>query len=433
MDKSEQHVYDLVVIGAGLAGMAAALFAANRGLSVVMAGKTSEIVFASGLFDLLGVFPVETGQTWENPWAGIEHLVQKNQKHPYTRMSPALIKESLEEIIIELAGAGLAYRTHENQNSKLITSMGTKKSSWGIPASMYNGVKAYQEKLPCLLIDFQGLKGFSARQIAETLKLKWPNMTTRSLIFPETSATGDMFAEHLARLMESPHIRQKLATALKSHINGAAFIGMPPILGVYNTCEVLSHFEELVGVPVFEIPSLPPSVPGLRLKETLEKILSQKGVKQLQQKWVNRVRKNSEGDFECQIGNEEAPFRSKGIILASGRFMGKGLHANRQGIYESVFDLPVVQPANRGGWHNKDFLHASGHPVNYAGIETDPCSRPLDSAGVVAIPHLYAAGSIIAHQDWKRMKCGSGLSVSTAYSAVNAFVKDRDLATQKAS
>ena len=46
---------DLCVIGTGLAGMAATLFAATRGLSVVQAGHTGEIIFASGLLDLLGV------------------------------------------------------------------------------------------------------------------------------------------------------------------------------------------------------------------------------------------------------------------------------------------------------------------------------------------------------------------------------------------
>jgi hypothetical protein len=28
----------------------------------------------------------------------------------------------------------------------------------------------------------------------------------------------------------------------------------------------------------------------------------------------------------------------------------------------------------------------------------------------------------LAHQDWKRMKCGSGLAISTAYGAVQSFI-----------
>ena len=54
MTNPEAKKYDVCIIGAGLAGLAATLFAANRGLSCVEAGQTGEINFASGFFDLLG-------------------------------------------------------------------------------------------------------------------------------------------------------------------------------------------------------------------------------------------------------------------------------------------------------------------------------------------------------------------------------------------
>jgi glycerol-3-phosphate dehydrogenase subunit B len=46
----------------------------------------------------------------------------------------------------------------------------------------------------------------------------------------------------------------------------------------------------------------------------------------------------------------------------------------------------------------------------------------LDRKGRTASENLYAAGSILAHHDWMRMKCGSGLAIATAYAAVNALV-----------
>jgi len=70
-----------------------------------------------------------------------------------------------------------------------------------------------------------------------------------------------------------------------------------------------------------------------------------------------------------------------------------------------------------------DFLDLRGHPVNRAGLEIDNLFRPLDSSGGAAFERLFAAGSILAHQDWMRMKCGSGLAIGSAYAAVNAYVK----------
>jgi len=103
--------------------------------------------------------------------------------------------------------------------------------------------------------------------------------------------------------------------------------------------------------------------------------------------------------------------------------MGGGLHADRRGVRETLFDLPVHQPEGREGWHRQDFLDPKGHPVNRAGLEIDDSFRPLAASGRPAHAHLFAAGSILAHQDWIRMKCGAGLSIATAYGAVQGAVK----------
>ncbi len=86
-------------------------------------------------------------------------------------------------------------------------------------------------------------------------------------------------------------------------------------------------------------------------------------------------------------------------------------------------DLPVYQPEERKAWHRDDFLDPRGHPINRAGLEIDDDFHPLDSSGRPAFQTLFAAGSILAHQDWMRMKCGSGLAIGTAFGAVQAFIR----------
>jgi glycerol-3-phosphate dehydrogenase subunit B len=103
--------------------------------------------------------------------------------------------------------------------------------------------------------------------------------------------------------------------------------------------------------------------------------------------------------------------------------MGKGLTSDRKGIYEPLFNLPLHKPKSRIHWHHEKFLHSDGHPINSAGVEVDAWFRPVDNTGKVVQDNLFVAGSILAHQDWMRMKCGSGLAISTAYAAVNSLVK----------
>jgi glycerol-3-phosphate dehydrogenase subunit B len=188
----------------------------------------------------------------------------------------------------------------------------------------------------------------------------------------------------------------------------------------------MSHLKNLLGADVFEIPTIPPSLPGIRLKEAFETQITQKGVRLFPQKRVLNVRREADGRFILDIGDRATGqtdhiIEANGIILASGRFLGMGLHAGRKKISETIFDLPVFQPKERSQWHQKDFFDPNGHQINQAGIEIDASFRPLDKSGDPAFKNLFAAGSILAHQDWMRQKCGAGLAISTAYGAVKAF------------
>jgi len=414
---------DLVIIGAGMAGMAAALFAGNRNIDTIQVGIASEIIFSSGLLDLLGVHPMEDGIARKDPWTGIEELCLDIPDHPYARIPPAMIQEAFEELVAFLNTSGLVYTRAENQNSFVLTPVGTTKPSYFIPRTMWNGVQALETKKPCLIVDIKGLKGFSARQVVAALKPVWPGLDHATIAFPGARTQGDMYLEPLARSLVIPEVRRALADELRPHLKYARFLGMPAVFGIQDAHKILSDIEKQVGVPMFEIPTMPPSIPGLRIKETFESNLPAKSVRRFFQKRVLGVQMGEEG-FIVEIGDTspETAIKTKGVVLASGRFLGKGLFADRKKIRESIFNLPVHQPEQRTEWHRYEFLDPAGHPVNKAGLVTDDRFRPLGQSGKIAHDRLFAAGSILAHQDWIRQKCGSGLAIASAHVAVNAFL-----------
>ena len=130
----------------------------------------------------------------------------------------------------------------------------------------------------------------------------------------------------------------------------------------------------------------------------------------------------NDGRWSLAVGYTEAERQvvARGAILCSGRFFGRGLHARRHGIQEPIFDLPVVQPTDRATWYYKDLLDPRGHPINRAGVAVDEHFRPVDAQCDAIYPNLFAAGSILAYQDWMRQKCGSGVAIATAYGAVES-------------
>ncbi len=405
--------------------MAAALFAADKGISTVQVGTNGGIIFASGLFDLLSVHPISEKNTWKDPWKGIEALIRDIPGHPYSHSTKEGIQLAFEKFLGFLKDEGLPYGQVEDGNSEVMTPLGTTKYTYCVPQSMWNGVLALKEKKPCLFVDFLGMNGFSAHQLVENLGERWPCLRSARVPFPgrigeEAIVVGDV----MARDLELSEKREKLAEMILPHVKDAQGLGLPAVLGMRHHIEVIEDLGARIGVPVFEIPTFSLSVPGLRLMEAFTDALSKRGVRQFGQERVLTAEHGSDGRFSLGVGNKKLQTKvvSKGIILASGRFWAKGLYAYRKGIKEAVFNLPVSQPAERSEWHREDFFDLRGHPVNQAGLETDDSCRPLGNSGKPAFENLFAAGSILAHQDWMRMKCGSGLAIATACRAVNAFM-----------
>jgi glycerol-3-phosphate dehydrogenase subunit B len=414
---SETH--DVAVIGAGLAGMSAAVFAANRGLRVVQVGNAGALLFSSGLLDLLGVHPIEEGRTWRDPWAGLAILSRDLPHHPYARLEAALVRAAFGELIAALDDAGLAYTAPGERNHEVLTGVGTVKSTYCLPRSMQPGAAALAAGAPCLLVDFEGLREYSAKAVAAGAAARWPGVRTLRLAFPARGIAGEVYAAHMALALEERVTRERLADLIRPHLGDAGAVGLPAVLGIMRTARAAAHLTEALGVPVFEVPTMPTSVPGLRLKNALERAVAVRGVERRLHGRVVAVERSGD-QFALSVAGTPAPaaLRAHAVILATGRFMGRGLEASRARVREPLLDLYVAQPATRADWHRTDLFDRRGHALNRAGLEVDDGFRACDARGAVVDPRLFAVGTILAHHDWARMKCGAGLAIGTAAAAV---------------
>ncbi len=421
--KMAEKECDLMVIGAGMAGMSAALFAAEKNISTVQAGVTGEINFASGLIDLMAVYPAGSKTVWSEPWKAVDAVSKGDPAHPYSKISKDRIKSALDGFFDFMASAGQPYTCDPDKNTEVITATGSIKTTYGVPKLMENNAVALKEKPPCLMVDFQGLKGYSATQIVERFEADWPGLRVARIKIPDLK--GEVYIEQVARTLESEAGRAVFAELIRPHIKKETFVGLPGVLGLYQPHDIWKSLERSLKVKLFEIPTMPPGVTGVRMREAFERKLPEKGIVPLYQKKVLSVRVKPDNSFVFEIGTDQPDtlVRSRAAILATGRFFGKGLTASRTTVKESVFDLPVTQPASRELWHSKDFLSPQGHALNRAGLETDGFFRPLDRNRNPAIETLFAAGSILAGSDWTRLKCGAGVAVATAYAAVCACEK----------
>jgi len=424
MTSGRRSSCDVAVIGAGMAGMAAALFAAERGLSCIQIGSGSGILFASGLLDLLGVHPVAERRLWRSPYAALMALAREQPGHPLARVDPGAIRTAFESFVAALGEAGLAYAPLGGQNRSVLTALGTVKTTFGVPMSMVAGANLLETpdgRQPCLLVDFRGLREFSARQIAATLGDRWPGLHHKRIDFPGFEAVPELYAAHLARALETTATSERTIALIKPLLGDARAVGVPAVLGLGHSGSVHAAFEAGLGLPVFEIPTMPTSVPGLRMLGALERVMAARGVRRRHLSSVRALARNGNpGTMTLELDGDPGGERlsARAVVLATGRFSGRGLTADRGGVRESLLGLPVQQPASREAWHQRDFLDPSGHAINRAGLQIDDAWRPLDANGKPAMPRLYAIGSILAGPDWMRAKCGSGLAIATAWAAM---------------
>lgn len=426
MVKERQIDCDLLIIGSGLSGMCAAYFAAANGLSTVQVSKHTTLGFHSGLLDIAEVASQAATKSWNSPLSAVREIIKHSADHPYSKVAKNDLMDSLSQIIGFLKQEGLDYSGSTDQNLQVLTSMGTLKKSCFVPSTMQACVDAYVSKKPSLIIDIKGLRGFSSRQIVETIKEKWPTLTSARIEFPGFEGYSEVSAEHMAWALENEKNLMALIETIKPHLNGAAYVGLPAILGILKTGKILKIMVEKLGVPVFEIPSMPPSIPGLRLKEAFERGLQRLGVLRFHRQLIETIERAKDGVFHTGWDKDTGSvrIRSKGVILATGRFLGKGLIFNNGEVKESLFNLPVAHLEQKQNPYRIRFFNPQGHEINRVGIETDCGFRPLNKNLKPVFNNLFSIGIINAHQDWAREKSGSGIAVSSAYQAVQTFIDD---------
>ncbi len=412
---------DLLVIGAGLTGLSAALTAARAGRQVrIIAKGMGAIHWHAGTIDLLG-YTTTTTQSIEKPYAQMATLPQQ---HPYQRLGEKQIRSALASFGETVTSAGLAYASPqtESENFLLPSPVGATRPTFLAPQAQLAGNLARPE--PMVIVGFEGMRDFYPMLIAENLQKQ--GYAARSEMLPLTiiSPTGDNNNVHLAESLDLGARRHHLGAALKKLVKPGERIGLPAILGLEQHTLTFSELQTQSGAAIFEIPTLPPSVPGIRLYRALRNELSKHKV---------RIEANMEViAFHAEAGTiawvesatSSRPLRhsAKNFLLASGGILGGGFNSDHTGkVWDVVFNLPLTTPQDRRQWFQSRFLDEQGHAIFSGGVDVNEQWQPIDGAGNVIYKNLWAAGGVLAHADGIRERSLEGIAIATGSAAATAI------------
>jgi glycerol-3-phosphate dehydrogenase subunit B len=404
--------YDLIVIGMGLSGLMAAKTAVEMGKKTLIIGKgMGSIGLFSNTIDVLGDLP--KGVKLKN---GLSQWVKAHPEHPYAKVGEERVEEALSSFL-SLFPEPYSFRSVNEENALIPTGAGTFRPAYLVPVTMAAG--AFLKEGDGLIVGFKGFKDFFAHYVGDQLRCRAITLP----IFDSFQSTSQGFtATAVARLMEKEGFRDEIGQQIKHQLHNESRVGFPAVLGIRDPSRVVRHLKDILGVEIFEIPALPPSIPGVRIFNRFKEWLIENGSTLLLGHSVSGVvlKERKCKGVEVLRPPVSTSYTSDRYILATGRFLEGGLVAMEEKIVEPLFDLPVHQPGSREDWFGKSF--SSEHPIYQAGISVDASLRPEDENSNLIFENVWVAGTILAHHRSINEKSREGIEISTGYwAARNAF------------
>jgi len=330
----ESDRFDLIVVGAGISGMTAAAAAASRGLRVglVNAGP-GQFVFGGG-------------------------CVESQQLRP--NEAPATLGEAIAFFCDVTRQAGCPFRGGLGERRHLPTIMGSFQTVALAPFSQWNS--DVDEPRRAAVVGITGLSSFDAAFVTERLtdnarRLGFNSRyVAREITLSTAPGTVASTLQCANRFDREPRFRQELLDALTPVTRDVDLIILPGLLGLHSKEPDIAAFERALDCPLCELPTLPPSVPGLRLFHALEAHLRKIGVEVFSGFSVNRL---DLGEGRCTGVWIDTPARplhllSEAVILASGQFSAGLLGA------EFFGTDGWLRPITRSGAPLADNLYAAG-------------------------------------------------------------------------
>jgi glycerol-3-phosphate dehydrogenase subunit B len=402
--------HDVIVVGCGLAGLTAAVRLAESGARVLVLAKgVGATHLSAGTIDVLGYAPERV----ERPLDALELLPAG---HPYRLVGADAIAAAVAWFRARVAGGSLApyaYVGAADENLLLPTAVGVPRPSAVVPESMAGG--DLRDPAPVVAVGFRALKDFHPALLADSLVRSGAGVAARSVeldVAPE--ARADVNALGFARAFDDPAFRGQVVSQLATRRLGAEErVAFPAVLGIADPHGAWTGLEHALGRRVFEVPTLPPSVPGMRVFAILREALRRAGSTLR----MNNVVVGAERDgarvraLKVRVGLREERHGADWVVLATGGFASGGLELDsRWRTREVALDLPVAGLPARGEERFRSG-YFEDHPMGRVGVAVDEELRPEGAENV-----LVAGATLAGAEPWKE-KSGDGISLATGYKA----------------
>ena len=411
---------DVAVIGTGLSALTAARTGQQSGRTVVLVWPgLSSLSFLFATIDVIGYSTATATEPVTVPGDAVGRLIARNPVHPYARAGMKAVEAGVDMMLEWFRQAGLAWEGALSRNLLLPTATGTPKPCCLAPASMTAGDLSWPQ--PIVFCGFTGYQDFAPEFAAANLARQWGAAPVSALRLTAPGYGPDrLFTSiDLARSFEDAAFRDAVAAEVRERIteNDGVRVGIPGVLGLTTPNETFAAFQRAVGRPVFEIPTVPPSVIALRLFDRLRKHLQESGVEII---WAAPAHAAEVTDGRCRSmmlksAGHELPVEAAAYVLALEDWVDGAFRAGVHTVRDPFFHEPIAWnkvPTDR----TAESLFAA-QPFEEVGYALTERLQPADEKGKPLARNVFCAGGAMSGYDPSGTKSRGGMAIATGYRA----------------
>ena len=406
--------FDTIIIGGGLCGLAAGIELSRKGQKcLIVSSGQSALHFFSGSFELCSLS--------DNPYEAISSF---DETHPYSRIGVDKVRNMAADVKSFFKEVGITLKGQKDANHWRITPLGTLKRAW-LTMDEYATIPS-DGRIPwkkVAVLDIEGFMDFHANYIAAGLSELGVETVLKFISMPELDRLRcnptEMRSTNIAKTLTGDVLRA-LAARINEYAKDVEAVLMPAVVGL-DGCSDVVRLKEYVDRPLYFLPTLPPSVPGIRLQLMLKKhFLKLGGTYMLGDSvtWgefdggrLRSITTRNHGDLRFEADN---------FILASGSLFSKGLVSDMNGVREPVFGLDVDSSAERPQWYRKNLFDAQ--PYMSFGVAVGNDFKVFKNSSQVE--NLYAVGSVLSGFNALKEGSGAGVSILTALHVSSLILGD---------
>ena len=396
---------DVIIIGSELDAFVASIRLNELGFStrIFSSGKGS-LLYSLGNIKILNL--IETNIEKKSPFSLFDKL---NLNHPYNIIGKENVKKSIDWFF----GLNFFNRLKINQydyNINTLSPIGLKIPCAGLYYKQicFNDI----ENKEVSIIEFDNYKDFHSELIAKSIKKIAKSIEIIKIQQPDVSKNSD--SSSLAISFDNLENPENYFNSLKKRLNkNSSIVIFPAVLGLNKYIKVIQTAEKILNKKCVEAPTLPPSIPAIRLNLDLEKEVMEHN--NLHKGSVISKAKIENNKCLYLMDNFERIFNADAFVMSNGGVLMGGIKVYSNGdIRENIFN-PKIQNNNH---LLKGKSSESLNALQTSGVLTNNKLNPfLDDDSI--INNVFYTGRNLANWNPSTEFSGEGISIASGWYTAN--------------